>query len=115
MPRILPPAIERITARSIPNGVTGCLIWQGGLSSQGRYPFIKSDDGRVRQTYVLVYEHNFGKIPDEPAPDGTRWEIHHRCHNRRCNELSHLQLMSRSQHMRLHSELRAAERAAKAA
>lgn len=77
---------------------SGCLIWQRGISSTG-YPQLNFK-GKVYKLYRLLWEREFGSIPDGMVID-------HDCHNkaaergecsggkcehRKCLEVSHLKL-----------------------
>lgn len=107
------PALQRIASRCITNQATGCVLWQGGTSSQGKYPYLPNDAGQIVPAYRVAYESAYGPIPEGPAPDGTRYEIHHRCGVRTCCAAQHLQLVSHRDHMQIHKLHRAAVRAAK--
>ena len=56
-------------------------------------------DGKIRQEHRLVWEAAHG-----PIPDG--YEIHHIDGNGHNNDLSNLQLLTRSEHASLHAKLR---------
>lgn len=72
---------------------TTCHIWQGTISNQG-YARYENDSGTVlvhRQTWI---EAN-GAIP-------AGHDVHHRCEQTDCVRVSHLDLRSRSDHIRAH-------------
>jgi len=86
--RSVPPPIE------VDRGyVTPCHIYQGQITKQG-YPRRESNHGTVlvhRQVYIDAHG---------PVPDGI--DVHHRCEQTDCVRLDHLELWTRSQHIRSH-------------
>jgi hypothetical protein len=104
------PAALRLLNNTITDPISGCSIWQGGHSTQGRYPYAMADDGSIRAAHRIVYEFYHGPVPVTPPPDGSdRYEVHHLCTNRNCLRPDHLELATRRQHAREHAEIRAAQ------
>jgi len=65
-----------------------CLIWTGHTNPRG-YPRMNVG-GRLIMVYRYVWERSYGPVPEDR-------EINHRCFNRACINLEHLELMTRSQ------------------
>lgn len=68
---------------------TGCLIWQGGRSTNG-YGITTTVDGQSISTHRLAWMLENGPIP--PTFKGKDSVISHKCCQRCCIEPSHLQL-----------------------
>lgn len=112
------PIADRINARSVKNPITGCVIWQGSLSTQGKYPTIgvlHADGSRtIEYAYRAIWEAVNGPIPTTKPEDGSfRWEAHHRCRSRICVNPDHIELTTQKRHSREHAEIRRAEKAAR--
>lgn len=79
--------IERINEKCVIdetrtyNG-TPCKIWHG---KKDRGYGIVTVNGRTKLVHRAVYEHEFGKIPEDKI-------IRHMCHNKDCCEITHLQI-----------------------
>jgi hypothetical protein len=70
---------------------TPCYVWQGHVDAQG-YP----DQGRKRdRPHRRLWEIEHG-----PRSDGH--VVHHRCENKLCLNVAHLDLITRAQHVRVH-------------
>lgn len=108
------PVLERIKGKYIVNDCTGCWEWQRSLSSQGKYPTICVTRNRPVYVYRLLWESIHGQIPSGVADDGTRWELHHRCRNKRCINPTHLILASKREHNKEEARYRALLRVVKA-
>lgn len=67
-----------------------CELWTGAVHDQGY-----GQHGRGILAHRTAYEKNVG-----PIPEGH--EIHHTCEERLCVNPAHLQLVTRSEHLRLH-------------
>lgn len=86
--RSVPPPVE-----SDRGYITACHIWQGQIDKIG-YARRDVASGTVlahRQVYIAAH----GPIP--PGMD-----VHHRCEQTDCVRLDHLELWTRSQHIRSH-------------
>jgi hypothetical protein len=95
------PLASRIESKIVICPATGCHLWTGALSSQGKYPTI--GDGPAT---LYVHRLAAGPQPRFPHPDGSRWEVHHICHRRTCVNPNHVQWMSHRDHMTLHASTR---------
>lgn len=69
----------------------GCLLWQGGLNSNG-YPTYWSK-GVPRQAYLVAWELEHGPIPAER-------ELDHLCRRRLCVNPAHFELVTRPENQR---------------
>ena len=107
------PVLDRIRKKLVVNDFNHCWIWHGALSSQGKYPTIGVKRGEVQYVHRLLYEDRNGPLPDGPAPDGTRWELHHACMNKRCVNPAHISLMTRTKHIQEENRQRELARSAK--
>lgn len=78
---------ERIAAKSraVPSG---CIEWTGSIGSHGYGEL--SIGNRAHIVHRLVWAEAFGPIPP-------RMVIDHKCHNRACVNLAHLQCVTRSE------------------
>lgn len=92
-PRLTSPPLPRIRANS---EVTknGCLEWKGSVTNAG-YALIRVSPTKSMSVHRATWEAVNGPIPDGMA-------IHHKCHNKLCSEISHLELMDRREHGRMH-------------
>ena len=61
----------------------GCLTWLGHVQTKG-YGFIRCN-GRYQVTMRIIWQHFKGEIPEGMS-------VMHKCDNRRCCEITHLQL-----------------------
>lgn len=65
-----------------------CLIWTGGLTSNGY--------GSMHYSGKAGYAHRYAwEVENGPVPDGSL--VDHVCHNKRCVEVRHLRLATKSQ------------------
>lgn len=69
-----------------------CWIWNGGINSDG-YGVIRDNDGTMRLTHRIVYQHVKGTIP-------TDLELDHKCTERRCVRPRHLEAVTHAENMR---------------
>lgn len=76
---------------------TPCWVWQLGcnLDGYGRVKF----RGKQRPAHRVVYEREVGTIAQG-------LELDHLCHNKRCVNPSHLNVVTRSEHTRRHLAIR---------
>lgn len=77
---------------------TPCLIYQGHINSNGYGR--TSRNGKGKQAHVAIYEDAFS-----PVPDG--YDVHHKCEQRDCIQLSHLESMPGAEHTAMHNRKRA--------
>lgn len=84
--------LDRVLDASVRDPVTGCLELQRGLNGGGYGTFsvvVVEQDGtrrhRLRLAHRIVFEAAHGPIPDGLV-------VRHKCDNRKCCELSHLEL-----------------------
>lgn len=83
----LPPLLaDRLTATP-----DGCWIWQAAVTSRG-YGSV-GYRGRVWSVHRLVYVLTRGPIPDDMTID-------HLCHNKRCANPDHLEVVTRAENTR---------------
>ena len=84
-------ALKRnIFANAVPHGE--CLIWQGAKNRNGYGHFTVL--GNLYRTHRITYEQKFGPVP-------TGYELHHTCGEKSCCNPTHLQPVSRAEHMGL--------------
>lgn len=84
------PMLERCTY----DEVTGCLVWQGGVTPAG-YGHT-SYLGKHDYVHRFVYEDQHGCIP-------SGMQVHHLCANRACQNAEHMQLVNSQEHGALSS------------
>ena len=84
-------ACNRILSR-VSATASGCLEYQGRIDPATGY-------SRVKLGSVNSYGHRI--MAARFVGDPTGLHVHHTCHNRKCVNPSHLQLMSASDHARL--------------
>lgn len=82
---------DRLEFYSIPEPNSGCQIWFGATTSGYGCVWYK---GKRRKAHAAAYEEAKG-----PIPDGM--EAHHKCRLKCCINVSHLQPLTRSEHMRV--------------
>jgi HNH endonuclease len=70
----------------------GCWIYSGRVTKKG-YVHVKNDKGLMRFGHVIVYEHFYGKIPDN-------LEIDHKCERRACLNPDHLEAVTHTENVR---------------
>ncbi len=90
---INPSELSRL-ARRLPNG---CLEWTAGRSAAG-YGRLGGANGDY--AHRLMYELVVGKIPRGS-------DVHHKCLNRACIEVFHLECLTRKEHALAHRLIRA--------
>jgi predicted XRE-type DNA-binding protein len=71
---------------------SGCWRWRGPPVKGRRY---RKKDGVLRALYRIVFEHFKGPIPD-------RYDVHHSCENPHCVNPTHLEALTRGEHMKMH-------------
>jgi HNH endonuclease len=85
------PLRERIAANVWEDPEVGCLVWQGLLSKTGSY-------GRISVGNRDVYVHRAAwELEHGPVPPG--FELDHRCRNRACVNLDHLEVVTRRENV----------------
>ncbi len=77
---------------------TPCQIWQGTIDKLGYGRYETQKDG-VRGDTVLVHRQVWIAANGVPVKG---MDVHHLCEQRDCANLAHLQLRSRSEHLRAH-------------
>jgi hypothetical protein len=104
----------KLEANSVRDEVTGCLIWQGAVATQGGYGITHNPSTEhpsyVHHVTLLVNGQPKPTAPPDPT-QGYRWECHHECRNRLCCEPTHLSGWIGN---RVHFAYHAGERAARA-
>jgi hypothetical protein len=104
-----------IEARSVAKIATGCLEWQRGASSQGRYPGLWID-GRFEYVHRAMFAITNNELPEGSLKHETdSIEIHHTCHSRACCAPQHLEALTRRRHADIHRGTRRASQLSKAA
>lgn len=73
---------------------TGCLELSGAINSKG-YPCIGVPVGKVELAHRFMWEHHNGQIPEG-------LQVHHRCENKRCCEITHLDALTQTAHAAIH-------------
>lgn len=66
----------------------GCYLWTGAVTAG--YGIV-TIDGHSQRVHQWVWENANGPLP-------VGHNLHHVCHNKRCRELSHLELLTASDH-----------------
>jgi HNH endonuclease len=83
--------VDRFLAKT--KRVGECLVWTGAVNSRG-YPCY-SDNGRSVLAHRWIYAQHHGPIPRVQ-------QVHHRCGERRCVEINHLEALTERAHAREH-------------
>lgn len=90
-------ALRKIHNKCVPIG--DCLIWKGGVSTQGVYGYL----GRGRYAHREAFLAYYGELPQGSlGHESASIEIHHKCHNKLCTNPLHLEAVSRADHSRRH-------------
>lgn len=74
----------------------GCMLWNGALHELGYG--VQRIEGKTRKAHRIAWESVNGPIPADHV-------LHHLCHEPRCVNVDHLQLMTRSAHQSHHRAL----------
>lgn len=69
-----------------------CIVWTGAIQTSG-YGSVGVGDGRTALAHRVAWEHVNGPIPDGMTID-------HLCHFKRCVNVDHMELVSRSENIR---------------
>jgi hypothetical protein len=77
----------------------GCWEWKLALTDPG---YARVDDSRMRRLYGTMYAHRLGWFLLYGVRLGKKTDLHHRCENRRCVNPDHLEVVGRSEHLKLH-------------
>jgi hypothetical protein len=85
------PIIERFTARVGPRTIAGCMEWQGTFINSG-YGYLGSRQTDVRLAHRAAWFFVHGRIP-------SGMHVMHKCDNKRCVNVEHLQLGTRKDNM----------------
>lgn len=75
-----------------------CWEWQGAVNSRGY--------GVVRLHGYMVYVHRFMYAVTRGRSIARGKDVHHVCHNRRCANPNHLELLTRDEHATLSARQR---------
>lgn len=67
----------------------GCIEWAKGCTTAGYGETFR--DGKVVYAHRVAYEDEHGPIPESMT-------VHHRCENRRCINVAHMELLRRDDH-----------------
>lgn len=98
MARIKLPTKDYIISRTIPNLISGCWIWKND-NSLGNHGYIMlgriEEKNRSYLAHQAVYEIWTG---NEPPKQGSGYEIHHKCENKKCCNPDHLEIRTISSH-----------------
>lgn len=98
-----PALLARIYSRCTPDPETGCMLWTGALSSQGRYPTL-GINGKVEYAHRQAYFALYGHLPQGSIRhESSSIELHHSCANPQCCNPQHLRPMTRRLHARTHA------------
>jgi HNH endonuclease len=85
------PIEARLEYYSIRDPKSKCVVWWGATNcGYGCVGY----QGKIRRTHDLTYE-----LANGPVPEG--FELHHRCKNKRCRNLDHLEVVTRGEHNRI--------------
>lgn len=97
---------RKIFAKCLMDTHTGCWIWQGPTSGDGRgggYARM-SLDGQTVCVHRVTYTHHHGYIPSKK-------QIDHTCRNRLCVNPRHLEMVTHKENQRRRDEALAKDRA----
>ena len=74
---------------------TDCIVPEGGYPTQDGYIRVLSAPrkvgGKLKMLHRIEWEKAFGQIPDG-------YEINHKCKNRLCQNINHLECLPRTKH-----------------
>lgn len=90
---MLTPIEEKFAQHQGPEDRGGCIPWMGGF--WGPYGYLTNEDGRTELAHRFAYRRVHGALP-------AGFDVHHRCGNKRCVRLDHLQAMAKSEHRQMH-------------
>jgi len=90
-PRRRKPA-DLFWEKTRPDEESGCLLWTATMSSDGYGAFHLK--GKQIRAHRFAWELKYGSIPEG-------YVVHHRCNNRVCVNVKHLELMKTVEHNRL--------------
>jgi hypothetical protein len=81
----------------------GCHLWMGATNADG-YGILSGETHCNTPMYAhrAAWEAVNGPKPMGLAPDETKYELHHTCHNSLCVNEEHLRLLSHLEHRREH-------------
>ena len=85
--------IAEIRNRVRPEGE--CEVWTGEISTDGYGVWRRWPGGGASYVHRVLWQAVHGRI-------GKGVEVHHRCRNRRCCRLEHLEALSREEHRAVH-------------
>jgi hypothetical protein len=92
-----PTTLRKILNNCRPEG--GCMIWKGGVSSQGQYPYL----GKSRWAHREALRSYNGYLEEGSlAHESHSVEVHHTCRHKRCCNPLHLKEVTRRRHSQLH-------------
>jgi hypothetical protein len=115
MPRVFnaaqaadPQTLNALYSRTTYDSATGCRIWQGSTSSQGRYGTVWLGN-TCQFVHRAAFRAAYGDLPDGSlSHESNSVEIHHLCENKLCCEPAHLEALTRNQHAAEHRQMRQA-------
>lgn len=84
-----------------PSEPDGCWQWTGTIDPMGYGEFVVNNKRIKRKARAHQWVMDFSGQNVNPGAD-----VHHVCKNRTCVNPDHLELLSRSEHARLHNEER---------
>lgn len=90
------PLFERLQRYIIAGEGNDCWTWGASFNNRGR-PQIAVRGSKMLAARA-IYLCWFGPFP-------TDWEIHHRCHNAKCVNPSHLRALSAEDHDKMHGRM----------
>lgn len=91
------------------DSTSGCIIPTSHKPNKDGYIRLRDYRHKCRGRKPLIMFHRFiYEINYGPIPSG--YEIHHSCHNRKCCNIAHLNLVEISEHKAKHNRTRYAER-----
>lgn len=93
--------IADLETRFQPEPNTGCFLWTGAYSINGR-PVVYDERAKVTvSAYRLAFELRFGYVPSE---------LHHTCRTKECINTDHMFEVDRQTHRRIHITTTEAQR-----